>query len=103
MTMYFITTFCNTLEGEEQGIIEVDERVTWGFYADKNTAVLNLNNDPTNMHEGYAEYAFLSAISEGICNPEEQWLFQYDHDREGYFEIDTPKELKIGYSLIAFA
>jgi hypothetical protein len=68
-----------------------DTRV-WGFYTDKDAAIEALHFNSTDMNETCYEYACLEAYDEGIsnCRPHETQWFKFDHNINGYFEIETP-------------
>lgn len=88
--MWFITVFekreINHLGWPEYGCCR-----TWGYYHDHNTALQALHENWTDMWETIYDYAVLEEIGEGLCpTPESVQWFKYDHERDGYFEIEMP-------------
>lgn len=93
--MWFITVF-NKIECDEHGWLDCGGQRTWGYYAERNTAVQALHENWTDMWEYCYNYAVIEQYEEGISGyviGSRQW-FKWDDERAGYFEIDEPKEVK---------
>lgn len=93
--MWFITVFTK-IEPIESSWPEFGYQRTWGFYSDRETAVKALHENWTDMYEYCYNYAVLEKFEEGISHyvfDSRQW-FKFDHEREGYFEIEEPECVK---------
>lgn len=89
--MWFITVFEN-IECDALGWFDGGARRTWGYYAERDTAVQALHENWTDMMEHYYEYAVIEQYEEGISGyvfGSRKW-FKWDDERGGYFEIDEP-------------
>lgn len=98
---YFITVF-RRLDIDKLGWPDIGESRCWGFYCDKETAVKALHENWTDMEETIYHYAVLEGYNEGISHMTGyQQFFEFDADKNGYFEIDTPNgyEHFIGFSI----
>lgn len=88
--MWFITVF-QKFEINEYGFPDYGSMRTWGYYADRETALQALHENRTDMWECYYDYAILEKIGEGIAaEVEYKKYFKYDRDRDGYFEMKAP-------------
>ena len=90
--MWFITVFTRC-EFDDKGHWPVYGAMrTWGYYSEHETALQALHENWTDMWETCYHYAVLEYLEEGIAPYSEntQW-FKYDRERDGYFEIETPK------------
>lgn len=92
--MWFITVM-DHLEEDEQFIARTGDQRTWGYYMDKDMAVLALHENWTDMWEYSYDVALLEKFGPGICPEcqERQW-FRFDRERGGYFEMEEPEFVK---------
>lgn len=93
--MWFITVL-EKIAPVENSFPQFGDTRTWGFYSDRETAVQALHENRTDMWEYCYNYAVLEQFNEGISHyvfGSNQW-FEFDREREGYFEIDTPECVK---------
>jgi hypothetical protein len=93
--MWFITVFTK-IEPNLSSWPEFGYQRTWGFYSDRETAVKALHENWTDMYEYCYNYALIEKFEEGISHyvlDSRQW-FKFDHEREGYFEIEEPECVK---------
>lgn len=94
--MWFIAVFEKMEAHNNTGWPEFGAQRTWGFYADRETAVQCLHENWTDIHEYCYDYAVLEKFDEGISHyvfGSRQW-FKFDCEREGYFEIEEPECVK---------
>lgn len=89
--MWFITVF-QKVEPDPSYFANFGASRTWGYYKDRDEAVLALHENRTDMWEYLYDYALIEKIEEGICSyaSSRQW-FKYDLEQGGYFEIDEPE------------
>lgn len=93
--MWFITVF-QKIEPDRRWFAEFGAQRTWGFYAERETAVQALHENWTDMWEYLYEYALIEQFDEGISHyvfGSRQW-FKWNQEREGYFEIEEPECVK---------
>lgn len=93
--MWFITVL-EKIEHVENSFPQFGATRTWGFYAERETAVQALHENWTDMWERCYDYAVIEKFEEGISHHvfgSNQW-FEFDREREGYFEIDAPECVK---------
>lgn len=79
----------------DYGFVPTGEQRTWGFYFNREDAVDSLHRNVTDMHEFFYNYAVIEEYDEGISGytGERQW-FRWDHNKNGFFEIDEPSYVK---------
>ena len=91
---YFITVF-EKLDIDKLGWPETGRRRTWGFYKDKEIAFRALHENWTDMNETIYNFALIEEYEEGIGHyTGNRQFFKYDKEKDGYFELDEPKEYK---------
>ena len=92
--MWFITVM-EKIDCDNLGWPSFGNKRTWGFYSDRTDAVRALHYNVTNMHEGCYDFAVMEEYDEGISGYTGncQW-FEYDKERNGYFEIDKPYNVR---------
>lgn len=93
---WFITVFTNC-EEDDLGWLKIGSSRTWGFYSNKKDALKTLHENRTDMWETIYDYAVLEPYYEGIsgyCFKESRQFFEYDVEKDGYFEIEEPEEVK---------
>lgn len=92
--MWFITVFQKIEKPTPYSWPDFGAERTWGYYAERETAVQALHENWTDMWEYLYNYAVIEQYEEGISGyvfGSEQW-FKWDPERKGYFEIDKPEE-----------
>lgn len=83
---------CEKCETDKRGTSLHGASRTWGFYADKETALQALHENWTDMWEYLYDYAVLECFDEGVSHcviGSVQW-FKFDQEQNGYREIETP-------------
>ena len=100
---WFITVF-NYKMHEPDEFPYINSSRCWGFYCNKEDALMALHNNSTDMWETIYPYAVLEPYNEGICGycfDEPRQFFEYNIKKDGYFEIDEPKEFKhiVGFGI----
>ena len=100
---WFITVF-NYKVHEPDTFPHISTQRCWGFYSDKEYALQVLHQNMTDLWETIYTYAILEPYYEGICGycfDEPRQFFKYDIEKNGYFEIDEPKEFKniVGFGI----
>ena len=91
--LFFITAF----ERLPDNFFNIDSSRCFGFYPEYETAAEALHTNRCDMHELLYEYAVIEKIGPGIhpeCFKSDRQFFKWDNSKEGFFEIDEPKELK---------
>ena len=92
--MFFITAF----EKLPDKNLDTGYTRCFGFYPEYEAAVKALHENRCDMHETCYGYAIIEKIAPGIhpnCFYEERQFFKWDKNKEGFFEINEPKECKI--------
>ena len=99
--MWFITVF-EKIAPNAMGWPEFGSSCTWGFFAERETAVQALHENWTDMWECCYDYAVIEKFDEGISHyvPDSSQWFKFDRERGGYFEINAPECVKY---LVSFA
>lgn len=95
-TIYWFITVFEKVE-TDRGWPDIGARRVWGFYTDKEVALKALHENWTDMWETCYDYAVLEPYYEGISgigDREDRQFFEYDADKDGYFEIDEPREVR---------
>lgn len=83
------------IEKNPKRLFDLGSTRCWGFYTNKQSALDALHNNVTDMWETIYDYAVLEEYYEGICGyGEYRQYFEYDRERNGYFEIKTPDFMK---------
>lgn len=100
---WFITVFTNC-EEDDLGWPKIGSSRCWGFYSNKEDALNTLHENRTDLWETCYDFAVLEPYYEGIsgyCFKESRQFFEYDIEKNGYFEIDEPKEMKhvVGFAI----
>lgn len=91
--MYFITCF-QKLGEDELGRFEAGAIRTFGYYEELEDAKNALSENIGDMHECLYEYGVIEEIGEGIHYfAHNRWFFKYDEEKDGFFEIEEPKEV----------
>lgn len=75
---------------------------TWGYFADRETAIKAVEQNWTDMYEYYYTYAVIEKIPEGICgfeiwvpdesDDERQIFFKWDKAGQKYRRVDAPPQ-----------
>lgn len=92
--MYFITCFEKITIGK-LGWLDTESTRTFGFVSTFAKAEQALNDNACDMHECLYDYAVVEDINQGVLSlAEQRWVFKWDQHREGFFEIEEPKELQ---------
>lgn len=92
--MYFITCFEKTAY-DHLGWPDMGSTRTFGFFSNKEEAFKALHLNYCDMWEYLYNYAVVEEIDYGIHPPVlSRQFFKYDNKRNGFFEIDEPKEFK---------
>ena len=98
MPVYFITVI-EKIEEIKGDFPKFGDRRTWGFFYDKNDAIEALHKNATDMCETIYGYAVIEESYEGICpNCINRQFFKWNHDNQGYFEINEPECVKRIYN-----
>lgn len=88
--MWFITVMVK-VEPSEYGFPDFGGSRTWGYYKEKDNAIVALNHNWTDIWEYCYDFAVLEKMDEGVpAYCEERYWFKYDKERNGYFEIEEP-------------
>ena len=91
--MYFITCMEQCKTHSEYGFFDSGNARCFGYYDNLRDAVAVLNENRCDLHETVYWYAVIEEIGQGISRmPTGEWWFKYDKDRDGFFEIEKPKE-----------
>jgi len=97
--MYFIT--CIEKDGTEirDGKPDYGDIRTFGYLKTYEEAKKALNENWCDMYEYLYSYAVIEHIEPGILNEKEikeqdRTWFQYNHERDGFFEIEKPNNNK---------
>ena len=90
--MFFITSFEHL---PDKKYLHTGDTRTFGYFDDREKAVRSLHENWCDMHECLYRYAVIEEIGQGI-HPDVQsrTFFEYDKERNGFFEIEEPKEVK---------
>lgn len=99
---YWFITVMRKLEKNSKGFLETGCTRCWGFYSNKEDALNTLHENRTDLWETIYDYAVLEEYYEGISNHTlNRQFFEYDKDKDGYFEIEEPECVKrfIGFAL----
>ena len=95
--VYWFITVLEYIEEDDLGWPKFGATRCWGFYTDKEVALKALHENWTDMWETCYDYAVLEPYYEGISgigDKEDRQFFEYDADKDGYFEIDEPSEVR---------
>ncbi len=96
--IWFVTVFKygKQPKSNENLFSDITDSRCWGFYFNRDNAVNALHHNITDMHERLYNYAVIEGYREGIGHEvkEKRQFFKYDKERDGYFEIEEPEELK---------
>lgn len=98
---WFITVF-EIVNKTECGYPDVGYERCWGFFSNKADALKVLHGNETDLYETVYRYAVLEKYYEGISNYAfERQFFEYNKERNGYFEIDEPDVFKhfVGFGI----
>lgn len=88
--MYFITCFSRCEEGDN-GWFDGGYICTFGYYDNFYTCKKALNENWGDMHEYLYKFAVVEFIEQGIQqHAKEIAWFQWDNERQGFFETDKP-------------
>lgn len=92
--MWFVTVI-EKMKGHYNDFAYTGETRCWGFFSDKEKAVQSLHENWFDMRENVYDYAVIEEYEEGLFNytGKRQW-FQWDEERQGYFEIEEPNGVK---------
>lgn len=87
---YFITCF-EKLEHSPTIIVDCGAQRTFGYYDSFEMAKEAVEENRCDMWEFLYSYALIEKIGMGI-HPDafERWLFKYDRNKDGFFEIPQP-------------
>lgn len=90
--MFFITAF-ERLPNSQRSL-SVGSMSVFGYFEKYEDAVERLHNNTCDMHELLYDFAVVEEIPTGI-HPDVQsrQFFAFDKARDGFFEIDEPKEV----------
>ena len=91
--MWFITVFEKCEPARSDWEWPFGDTHTWGYYSKRETAVLALHENWTDMWETCYHYAVIEKYDEGINHyvTGSRQFFEYDPERGGYFEIEVPE------------
>lgn len=66
-----------------------------GWYSEFDNAYLSVSKNSCDINETCYRYAVIEESEEGLYNPTlKRWWFEYNSDKNEYFEIDEPDFLK---------
>lgn len=83
------------LEPDKGGRPEFGMTDLAGFYINYEDAEWAVKNNCADIHDNLFDYAIIEKVSEGLyCTLMERWFFQYNHDSDGYIQIEEPSFLK---------
>ena len=86
--MYFITCF-EKYEKNKNGIPDVGDARTVGYYPHREWAIEDLHNNNLDIHEYLYDYAVVEKIPMGLYSlVEETIYFKWNEDKQGFYEID---------------
>ena len=92
---YWFITVMEKIEPDERVYANFGDQRCWGFYSNKQDALNTLHENRTDLWETIYDYAVIEEYYEGISNSTMQrQFFQYDREKNGYFEIDEPDCVK---------
>lgn len=94
--MFFVTSFEHL---PDEKYLHVGDSRTFGYFDTYNVAVQSLHENWCDMHECLYGYAVIEKIGQGIhAIAGERQFFKYDREKDGFFEIDEPPEVKHLYN-----
>ena len=92
--MFFISCFTD-ISVNKLGYPDIGNARTVGFVETLEKAGEILLNNVGDLWESIYQYAVIEDISPGIYSvPEDRCFFKFDEDRQGYYPIEEPEELK---------
>ena len=91
--IFLITCFCKC-EKDENGFFDGGGQRSFGFRYSFEEAEEALNKNMCDMHETIYHYAVVEELGPYIhpCPPESEVWFKYDREKDGFFQIEKPKE-----------
>lgn len=93
---FWFITVLNIPDINKDDICNIANQRCWGFYTNKESAIMALHSNATDMYERTYNYAVLEEYCEGIsnCNTQNRQFFKYNKERDGYFAIEEPSIFK---------
>lgn len=98
--MYFIVCFEYLPDEDSDAFIDFGDMRTFGFYNSFEECVKALNENRCDMYENYYDYAVVEEIACGI-HPvvKSKHYFEFNKEKNGFFEIKTPEYMKEYFSI----
>lgn len=90
---YFIATIEKL--PEDSNSLDTGDVCTVGYFNNYTDAVKRLHENTCDLHEGIYQYAVIEEVGPGLYpNVSKRQFFKYDKNKDGYFEISEPNEIK---------
>jgi hypothetical protein len=101
--MYFITCFEKYEIDNKTNIPDIGENRAVGYYSHKSMAVEDLNKNNCDMYEYLYKYAVIEKIPMGLYPiAEETTFFEWNEEKQGYFEVEDQTQFDDIFGNYAF-
>lgn len=101
--MYFITVFEKYEVDNKTNIPDIGENRTVGYYPTKEMAIEDVNGNNCDIYEYLYRYAVIEKIPMGFYPiAEETIFFEWNEEKQGFFEIEDQKRFEDCFGNYAF-